>query len=295
MRCPRPIVALNGSVPCGQCLPCRINRQRAWAARILLEHSTSPSSWFVTLTYSEETVPFEGELRTLCKKDVQDWVKRVRKALPYVTVRYFAVGEYGDRTWRPHYHAALFFDDPNVNVDRLLERTWTLGHWSVAELNSSRAMYLAHYTTKKMTRERTDFERNQLKGRAPEFALQSRKPGLGHAGALSIADALDSHSGIADIADRGDINAEFRHDGRKWPLDNYLRKVIRLALGIPELARDRYDGPTKRRPPPVHETKWVPEAPGSEVHKPFYPGESARVHAAERRAYRARRLHPRAL
>lgn len=92
-------------VPCGKCLPCLINRRTDWSFRLQEEHKVAKSSMFVTLTYDPKHCPSDG---SLCKKHFQDFMKRLRKRDGSNTLRYFAVGEYGSKSLRPHYHALLF-------------------------------------------------------------------------------------------------------------------------------------------------------------------------------------------
>ena len=105
-------------VPCGQCIGCRIDRSRQWANRCMLELQYHDSAYFVTLTYDDLHVPKAyypdpdtGEAHqslTLCKRDFQLWMKRLRKRFSDDKIRFFACGEYGGSTHRPHYHAIVF-------------------------------------------------------------------------------------------------------------------------------------------------------------------------------------------
>lgn len=64
----------------------------------------------------------KGELHgcmTYCsKRDVQLFLKRVRKSLSKYSdekIRYYAVSEYGPKTFRAHYHVLFFYDKPETN------------------------------------------------------------------------------------------------------------------------------------------------------------------------------------
>ena len=96
------------SVPCGKCLACSSNYRRDWVARMLLESQAHSDSVFITLTYSDENLPDRG---SLVKRDLQLFLKRLRRRLDRLNrdkIRYFACGEYGDNTNRPHYHAIIW-------------------------------------------------------------------------------------------------------------------------------------------------------------------------------------------
>lgn len=84
----------------------------------MLELQYHDSSYFVTLTYDDLHVPKSyypdpetGEAHTsftLCKRDFQLWMKRLRKKFSDDKIRFFACGEYGGQTKRPHYHVIVF-------------------------------------------------------------------------------------------------------------------------------------------------------------------------------------------
>lgn len=96
-------------VPCGKCLACRINRRREWTARLQQEEIYSSSSYFVTLTYDEQHLPRDNHGNpSVCKRDVQLFLKRLRKHFVGCQIRYFLNSEYGPSTHRPHYHAIIF-------------------------------------------------------------------------------------------------------------------------------------------------------------------------------------------
>ncbi|AXB22553.1 replication initiation protein [Lynx canadensis associated microvirus CLP 9413] len=58
--------------------------------------------------YADPDTGEAAEAYTLAKRDFQLFMKRLRKAFPDQKIRYFAAGEYGSETFRPHYHAILF-------------------------------------------------------------------------------------------------------------------------------------------------------------------------------------------
>lgn len=96
-------VSYSMLVPCGKCAGCRLDRAKEWTTRLIMEKSLFPDSsvWFLTFTYEHMPLTSDG-LPTLVKKDVQDFFKRWRYY--HGDFRYFLAGEYGDHTFRPHYH-----------------------------------------------------------------------------------------------------------------------------------------------------------------------------------------------
>ena len=132
MLCKNPYyVTWDQPVGCNQCMPCRYNRRRIWTFRILLESMVHSHNSFLTLTYDEKHLPEGG---TLVPRDAQLFIKRLRNnfwdfhtrcRLPVPKLRYYLVGEYGDNTWRPHYHLALF--GASIAHTDIINRSWGLG------------------------------------------------------------------------------------------------------------------------------------------------------------------------
>lgn len=92
-------------LPCRQCIGCRVDKQAAWAARLLHEAQTHDLSLFITLTYDPENVPLDFGLH---HEDFQGFMKRLRYYCKEQKIRFFMCGEYGTKGSRPHFHAILF-------------------------------------------------------------------------------------------------------------------------------------------------------------------------------------------
>lgn len=106
-------------IPCGQCIDCRLSYAKSWAVRCVCESKLYPDNycWFVTFTYDDLHLPKPISILNretgsitpfypLVKKDMQDFLKRLRKR--FSGVRYYLCGEYGSKSFRPHYHVLLF-------------------------------------------------------------------------------------------------------------------------------------------------------------------------------------------
>lgn len=206
---------------CGQCMPCRLRKCREWTHRIMLESLLHEHNGFLTLTYSEENMPADGSVSV---REVQLWIKRFRKVVAPATLRIFYVGEYGDLTFRPHYHAALFGVGPGLlpNINDLIQSTWSKGHIMLGDLTVQSARYIAGYVTKKMTSHLDP----RLGGRAPEFARMSLKPGIGAGAMKQVAAAFDQYAGQHFSADV-DVPYLLSHGGKQMPLGRYLRRKLR--------------------------------------------------------------------
>lgn len=193
-------------IPCGRCQGCRLDRARQWAIRCVHEASQHLSNVFVTLTYRPEDEPPGRSLRKLdvsyFMRKLRAWHRRQQKHLPQserTKVRFFFAGEYGDESWRPHYHGILFgvsFADmcpwkKSPNGDQLytsstLEKLWSHGFTSIGQVTYQSAGYVARYCMKKVTGnqaqqhyERVDPRTGEIFSLTPEFALMSLKPGIG--------------------------------------------------------------------------------------------------------------------
>jgi len=186
----------------------------------MLESKMHQSSLFVTLTYDQEHLP-EGA--TLVPRHLVLYLKRLRKAVEPLKFRYYAAGEYGDQTWRPHYHV-LIFGLPSLPA---VARTWTLGHVHIGTVTKQSVSYVAKYQLKNM-RNSTD---PRLMGRYPEFARMSRRPGIGGDAVEEIANVLTTESGCDHLVDSGDVPLCIRVAGNHLPLDRYLRRKIRESVG----------------------------------------------------------------
>lgn len=174
-------------VPCGQCMECRLEHARQWAVRCVNEMSlwSDRGSSFLTLTYDNKHLP-EGS--TLVKDDLQRFMKRLR----HVTgpeLRFYACGEYGETFGRPHYHVLLLnyavkerkFHSRSARGDPWytsseLSKLWTCGHSLVGDVTFESCAYVTSYVAGKITGKLAEAHYG---GREPEFALMSRRPGLG--------------------------------------------------------------------------------------------------------------------
>lgn len=169
-------------IKCGYCLGCRINYAQEWASRMVSEQKYYDSSSFITLTYDPDHLPDDS---SLVKKDLQLFLHRFCmrvKRLGLEKPRYYAVGEYGDKKGRPHYHAIIFgFDFPDKTLyeqadgysyykSKFLEELWDKGMSIIGEANTMTMNYCAKYATKKITGQKA---KKHYGSRIPEFTLVS--------------------------------------------------------------------------------------------------------------------------
>lgn len=152
-------------VPCGKCAFCAVTRRSDWSTRLQFEGRLHLVKKFVTLTYANPHLTWNHGNSQLVKADLQKWFKRVRKS--GAKIRYFAVGEYGSNTFRPHYHVLLFGDVS----DSVIRSSWTFGQVHIGTVTQASIMYCLGYLVNKSPM--------HLHHRVAPFVLMSRKPGLG--------------------------------------------------------------------------------------------------------------------
>lgn len=211
--------ARNHATPhgCGQCLPCRINKSRTWVVRLLLEQMQHESSLFLTLTYNDENYPTFGSLE---KDELQKFIKRLRDRLKPRKIRFYAVGEYGECSNRPHYHMALFNcsqeDQPEI------EAAWTKGFVHVGTLSNQSARYISGYVIKGMTKQ---CDPRLGEWRKPEFMTCSRNPGIAAAWAVNMV----GKQGVVEIMKKNPIDKITFHRSN-LPIGRYLKnKLVELS------------------------------------------------------------------
>lgn len=242
MTCVNPyVVSIGLAFGCGRCFYCRRQKAKVWTHRIILEAAQHKDNSFLTLTYNDDNIPKGGSLDP---RHLQLFFKRLRKRIEPNKIRFFAVGEYGDTTRRPHYHAALFGYPPcNAPIVprgtrcvcsscNCIASCWTLpngvslGFISVGTLEPASAGYVAAYATKSM--EKGDADITWPTGCVPPFSRQSNRPGIGAGVCDDIASTLLQH----DFTELRDIPTHLSHGTDRRPLGRYLRNRIRARVGI---------------------------------------------------------------
>lgn len=175
MKCISPTIMKdprnNGGVlrvPCGQCAWCKKRKQDEWFLRFKEESHNLPNVRFLTLTNDDEHMKCNylnidtGQLfsnlpdlplgldahvikaPTNDYRDMQLYFKRVRKAYKK-PLKYFAVGEYGSDSSRPHFHAIVFGSD---SFDSILVDKWSNGLVTDVPANDGSFRYVTKYLLK---------------------------------------------------------------------------------------------------------------------------------------------------
>lgn len=233
MDCIKPYYDKDkGALPCGKCLPCLVRRQNDWTFRILRECENSTNTLFVTLTYEERKMPVSSvysrrslhnpfkkeevkvdEFGILRKRDIQLWIKRLRKRLEPCRIRYFCCGEYGSRTFRPHYHVVIF-NFPNLSSREIrdyIESSWDKGFVTVSKMTNGRAAYVAKYCSASM-----ELPEHLRDKRFRPFVLCSRRPAIG---AAYLTDSMVEYH-------RQTLNTHCRLNGYSYAMPKYYKDKI---------------------------------------------------------------------
>lgn len=177
-------------LPCGKCDHCLEKKAKEWSHRMVLESKVHSKMAYLTLTFNDESIIKNGP--NLVKREMQLFLKKLRKALNGRKIRYFIVGEYGPRNLRKHYHVILYNvdgTDYHGNYERLKRKIpiipgdsdWHVIHYIWEKYGFSKIEkpkggcfhYLSGYVAK-ISKRRDEIERAGLE---PEFRMMSK--GLG--------------------------------------------------------------------------------------------------------------------
>lgn len=190
-KCFQKIKLKNGlAVPCGKCPNCAKRYASGWSFRLLTEEKYSDTAYFLTMTYSTNNVDLSPNgFKTLNKDHLRAFWKALRKKNTK-KLKYYAVGEYGSKTNRPHYHAILFNADLSTMVGNapahalktglipmdgkteLDSPIWKHGYVTVGRVNELSIGYALKYMLKKLTRKKHYRDDRQM-----EFSAMSKRLG----------------------------------------------------------------------------------------------------------------------
>lgn len=175
-------------------------------------------------------------------------------------LRFYGVGEYGGKTFRPHYHVGLF-NFANCERDetlksgtgrclwerccgncRLVGDIWGKGDIEIRDLDAGKCEYLSGYIAQKRVRK----SHAELFGLQPEFSLSSRG-GRGGVGGIGVGAVSGIAATIAASLPKGallDVPGVLHHGkDKKLFLDRYMKQKLRECFELEpdeELAKARW-------------------------------------------------------
>lgn len=169
----------NVLVPCGKCFNCRKNRVNEWFIRYVTETTTNYigcHNLFITLTYENIDNP------SLDYRDVQLFLKRVRKYFSDYKLKFLCVGEYGFKSDRKHWHLILIgFPELPDNYKQIIHHLWNKGFTMVKICDENTVFYLLKYSFKSYHKDGEYYESKGLvkpmfrcsQGFGKDFALKN--------------------------------------------------------------------------------------------------------------------------
>jgi len=170
-------------VQCRKCETCLQARKRQWVGRILAEMQTCQETWFTTHTYGGGYE--NGEAYWIDYADIQKMFKRLRK--DGYKFKYIAVGEYGEKRSRGHFHLMLFWQSDPPPVSEMNERIqfeyWPHGYSQIEYPRSGQgsAAYIMDYMNKANLKEAVmKYSKNPMLGSEylQEYARKTAREGL---------------------------------------------------------------------------------------------------------------------
>lgn len=181
---------------------------------------------FVTLTYDDHHLPDPPHVS---KPHLQKFLKRLRYYVEPIKIRYYGVGEYGDRSFRPHYHCVIYGLDWVLNRE-VVKKSWPycdpdIGI-DIGELNQKSASYVTGYVTKKILKKQKKHPVNY--GKTDEFMISSK--GIGKVCALEIAQQLK----LNKHWDKKKILKFIARGTKRYPLGRFLVRKCAEEMGVDE-------------------------------------------------------------
>lgn len=148
-------------VPCGKCLGCQINKASEWATRLYYEAKQHKYYYFTTLTYNDQALKEKRDF----KRDIQLFLKRLRKNTGLEDIKYFANFEKGEKTKREHWHLIIYFNkefkdnliwlkkegENNYYTSGMIQKCWKLGYdvTTISTKPDGTLKYVSAYVCKK--------------------------------------------------------------------------------------------------------------------------------------------------
>ena len=213
------IEGIDFRVPCGKCLPCQRRRRSEWSLRLEHEYMFSDSALFITLTYNDESLPYQwlksrsikdddgnvirrykelihSPYSTLNKPHLINYIKRLRNShnaylkkeqkkvrndfkITGKPVRYYAIGEYGSKDKTRRPHYHLLLFNYDIANLGPITEQWK---------NTKTNMSLGHVDIGNVTSASINYVTKYMfkkfntktDTRQSPFSVMSKKPIIGH-------------------------------------------------------------------------------------------------------------------
>lgn len=235
-------------VSCRNCWQCKAQNRLNWVFRLTAELHQSISAHFITLTYADEYLPLidlkNGDMQTietayekgipdedleqsLNKEHLFKFFRDIRKKQSRLSpkqadyikwfhnkdnytppLRYYAVGEYGTKTGRPHYHAIIFNMNPKLDIADY----WHYGFVKVGTVTEKSIKYVTKYVINNDKKKR---DHADLLGLQKEFSTTTKHPYLGYA-----------YVRLNKTYHENNLEFVCRQGGKEYPMPKTLRDRI---------------------------------------------------------------------
>lgn len=225
---------------CGKCLYCMNKKNREWTNRLLLESKWHTEKYFLTLTYNNENLPNNN---TLIKRDYQNFLKRYRKAIYPIQIRYYAVGEYGEEKGRAHYHMLIYGHIPNdlkkINEtlydSEQINKLWKKGFVTIGiDLKKEVIKYAANYMGK--------LSEYNIETQLPPFSHGSTNPGIGAWAVAKIEKDTETKKLIIKEFDKTIYETDSIYVNGKQPIPKYFDKLAeKYGIDLKEIKKQRQE------------------------------------------------------
>lgn len=150
------------AIGCGKCIECRKQKANNWKIRLMEELKENQQCYFITLTFSEESIEkikkteekqwTENDIATKATRYfLERWRKKYKRS-----VRHWLITERGhEGTERIHLHGLMWCNDNQIQD---LEKLWSYGWVFVGDyVNNKTINYIIKYVTK-IDNDHKDFE-----------------------------------------------------------------------------------------------------------------------------------------
>lgn len=149
---------------------------------------------------------------SLHKGHLQSFFKRLRRsherASTYRGIKYYACGEYGGKTNRPHYHVILFGSEPTEII-----KNWGFGKVHFGRVEPASIGYVLKYMSKP-----SKIPKHKKDDRLKEFAIMSKGLGKNY---LQSSKMVQWHKD--DLLNRMYVNIP---DGKKASMPRYYKDKL---------------------------------------------------------------------
>lgn len=194
-------------VACGKCPACKRRKARELAFRVSVQSQKYANNFFVTLTYENSKLPLtKNRYANLSIEHYTNFLKLLRYHDKNTNLKYFACGEYGSKTFRPHYHLILL----NLNSTQSIEKAWPFGHVYIGSVTPQSISYCTKYMCKD-----SKIPVHSKDDRIPEFHRNSNGMGTHYLSEQMIRYHLNNPYDL------------YCYDlGIKYPMPRYIREAI---------------------------------------------------------------------